>query len=72
MKDNLMQQCLEILKRDEVKKELIMITSPFFQLILNEIYPYIRIIILLMAFIFVLLIIIISLLLFILRNNYYL
>ena len=69
MKENFMQQCLEILKRDEVKKELIMITSPFFQLILNEIYPYIRIIVLLVAFIFLLLIIIITLLLFILRNN---
>ena len=64
-----MQQCLEILKRDEVKKELIVITSPFFQLILNEIYPYLRIIVLLMIFIFVLLIIILTLLLFTLRNN---
>jgi hypothetical protein len=69
MKETFMQQCLEILKRDEVKKELIMITSPFFQLILNEIYPYIRIIVLLIVFIFLLLIIIITLLLFILRNN---
>ena len=69
MKETFMQQCLEILKRDEVKKELIMITSPFFQLILNEIYPYIRIIVLLMIFIFLLLIIIITLLLFALRNN---
>ena len=69
MKENFMQQCLEILKRDEVKKELIVITSPFFQLILNEIYPYLRIIVLLMIFIFVLLIIILTLLLFTLRNN---
>ena len=69
MKETFMQQCLEILKRDEVKKELIMITSPFFQLILNEIYPYIRIIVLLMIFIFLLLIIIITLLLFALSNN---
>jgi len=41
MKDNIINQCLLILKRNDVKEELKNLLSPLIDLILVQIYPYI-------------------------------
>lgn len=41
MKETIIQQCLTILKRDDVKSELKNLFRPIIDLILQEIYPYI-------------------------------
>lgn len=43
MKDNLIKKCLTILKRDDIKKEIIEIMTPFTEPILAQLYPYIYI-----------------------------
>lgn len=43
MKDILIKKCLMILKKDEVKKEIIEIMTPFTEPILAQLYPYIYI-----------------------------
>ena len=40
LKDTLIKECLVILKRDDVKKEFTTILSPFIDLIIAQIYPY--------------------------------
>ena len=41
MKETIIKQCLDILKRDDVKTELKSLFRPAIDLILQEIYPYI-------------------------------
>jgi hypothetical protein len=41
MKDQIIEQCLLILARDDVKKELKELFKPLVSLIVQEIYPYI-------------------------------
>ena len=41
MKDQFIEQCLLILSRDDVKKELKELFKPLVSLIVQEIYPYI-------------------------------
>jgi len=41
MKDLLKEQCLQFLKKDDVKKEIKNLFSPILELILIQIYPYI-------------------------------
>jgi hypothetical protein len=41
MKNSLIDQCLEIIRRDDVKNELKNLMTPLIELILIEIYPYI-------------------------------
>jgi hypothetical protein len=41
MKDQIIEQCLLILSRDDVKKELKELFKPLVSLIVQEIYPYI-------------------------------
>ena len=41
MKDAIIDQCLQILKREAVKNELKHLMTPLIDLILSEIYPYI-------------------------------
>ena len=43
MKDTLVQQCLNILKREDVKKEFKMLLNPIIDFVLYEINPYIYI-----------------------------
>ena len=42
-KEKIVQECLEILGRDDVKSEIKNITRPLIDIILREIYPYIYI-----------------------------
>ncbi|MBE29508.1 hypothetical protein CL646_05535 [bacterium] len=41
MKNTLIDQCLEIIRRDDVKNELKNLMTPLIEAILIEIYPYI-------------------------------
>ena len=40
LKDSIIQECLVILKREDVKKEFKNILTPFIDLIITQIYPY--------------------------------
>jgi hypothetical protein len=62
MKDSIINQCLDILKTDDVRNEIKIIFSPVTDLILYEIYPYIYIIIFLVFLIFILILAILVLL----------
>jgi len=41
MKEAIIDQCLQILKREDVKTELKHLMTPLMDLLLSEIYPYI-------------------------------
>lgn len=41
IKDQFIQECLHVLKREDIKKELRNITKPWMDIILQDIYPYI-------------------------------
>lgn len=69
MKDSLMKQCLDILKTDDVRKEIKQLFSPVTDLILYEIYPYIYLIIFLVFLIFILILAILVILVTLLRNK---
>jgi hypothetical protein len=69
MKDSIINQCLDILKTDDVRNEIKIIFSPVTDLILYEIYPYIYVIISLVFLIFILILAILCLLIFIMRNK---
>jgi hypothetical protein len=69
MKNNLIKQCLDILKTDDIRNEIKVLFSPVTDLILYEIYPYIYIIIFLVFLIFILILAILIMLVFILRNK---
>lgn len=43
MKSSIVQQCIEILKRDDIKKEMKGLSKPIIDFILYEINPYIYI-----------------------------
>ena len=43
MKDSIIQQCLDILKRDDIKSEMKIFFKPIIDYILYEINPYITI-----------------------------
>jgi hypothetical protein len=47
------QQCLDILKQDDVKKELRLLSRPVIDFVLGEINPFIYFIIIILALIFV-------------------
>lgn len=69
LKDSLVQQCLDILKREDIKNELRTLLSPFISIVLYELNPYIYIIITLVFLIFLMILAILILLIFILRNK---
>ena len=69
MKDSLVQQCLDILKRDDVKKEIKQLFTPLLDFILYEINPYIYITVALVFMIFVMILAILVLLIILLRNK---
>ena len=69
MKDSLVQQCLDILKRDDVKKEFKLMLKPLIDFILYEINPYIYITVTLVFLIFVMIVAILIILILLLRNK---
>jgi hypothetical protein len=69
MKDTLVQQCLDILKRDDIKNEFKMLLKPVIDFILYEINPYIYITVSLVFLIFVMILAILIILIMLLRNK---
>ena len=69
MKETLLNQCLDILKTENIKNEIKIIFSPVTDLILYEIYPYIYVIIFLVFLIFILILAILVILVTIMRNK---
>jgi hypothetical protein len=69
MKNSLIQQCLDILKTEDVRNEIKILFSPVTDLILYEIYPYIYVIIFLVFLIFIFILSILILLIILLRNH---
>lgn len=67
--DSFVSQCLDILKRDDVKNEFKMLLKPVIDFILNEISPYIYIIVSLVTTIFIMILAILILLILLLRNK---
>jgi len=68
MKDSLVQQCLEILKKEDIKNELKILFKPVMDIILYEINPYIYITLILVFCIFIMILAILILLILVLRN----
>jgi hypothetical protein len=69
MKDGFVQQCLEILKRDDIKREIKGLCAPIIDLILYELNPYIYLGISVIVFICIMVLAIFILLILILRNK---
>ena len=71
MKETLIQQCLEILKRDDIRNELKMLLKPVIDFILYEINPYIYITLSIISLIFVMILSILIILIILLRNKHF-
>ena len=69
MKDSLVQQCLDILKRDDIKNEFKMLLKPVIDFILYEINPYIYITVALVFLIFIMILAILVILIMLFRNK---
>jgi len=69
MKDSLVQQCLDILKREDIKNEFKMLLKPVIDFILYEINPYIYITVALVFLIFIMILAILVILIMLLRNK---
>lgn len=66
MKDQIIEQCLIILARDDVKKEVKELFKPLVSLLVQEIYPYIY---LSLIFVIISFLLILGIFYLILRNN---
>ena len=69
MKDSIVQQCLDILKREDIKTEFKILLKPVIDFILYEINPYIYITMGLVFLIFVMILAILILLILMIRNK---
>jgi len=66
IKDTLIQHCLDILKRDDVKSELKNLMKPMINMILQDLYPYIFLSI---VFVFISFLLILGIFILLLRNK---
>jgi hypothetical protein len=69
MKDSLVQQCIDILKREDIKNEFKVLFKPVLEFVLYEINPYIYITVTLVFLIFIMILAILIILIFLLRNK---
>ena len=67
--ESLAQQCLDILKREDVKHEFKILFKPLMDFILFEINPYIYITVTLVFLIFIMILAILTILILLLRNK---
>jgi hypothetical protein len=70
MSESLIQQCVNILKKEEVKNEMKLLLKPIIHFILYEIYPYIYIVILFVFILFLMILANLILLILLLRNKH--
>ena len=66
IKDKLIEQCLDVLKRDDVKDELKQLMKPMIDMIVQELYPYIFLSII---FVFISFLLILGIFILLLRNK---
>lgn len=66
IKERIIQECFDILGRDDVKQEIKNITQPVIDIILKEIYPYIYISII---FVFISFLLILGIFILLLRSK---
>ncbi len=66
MKEQLIEQCLHILSREDVKKEIKEIFKPLVSLLVQEIYPYVY---LSLIFVIISFLLILGIFYLLLRNN---
>ena len=52
IRESFLAQCLEMLKRDEIKQEFKVLITPIIEVILQELYPYIYLSVLFVLFSF--------------------
>ena len=69
MKETFVQQCLDVLKREDIKNECKGLFKPILDFILYETSPYIYIALSLIFLIFIMILAILSILIFLLRNK---
>ena len=69
MKDSLLKQCLDVLKREDVKTELKLLLNPIIEFVLFEIRPYTYVTILLLFMIFVMVLANLALFIWFMRNK---
>ena len=69
MKDSIVQQCLDLLKRDDIKNEFKMLLKPVIDFILYEINPYIYMIMAMVFLLFVMILAIMIMLILLIRNK---
>ena len=69
MKETLLKQCLDILKREDIKNELNLLSSSVMEFILYEIKPYVFVVILFIVTMFIMNLIILIMLYFLLYNK---
>lgn len=69
MKDTLIQQCLDILNREDIKNQFKQLLKPVIDFILYEINPYIYIIVILVFVMFIMILAILILLILLIRNK---
>jgi hypothetical protein len=69
MKETIIQQCLDILKREDIKGELRTFCKPVIEQIFNIITPYVYVTILFVFLIFIMILAILILLILVLRNK---
>lgn len=69
MKESFISQCLDILKRDDIKTEVKTLFKPVIDFVLYEINPYIYITVSLVFLIFVMILAILIILIMLLRNK---
>ena len=69
MKYSFVQQCLDIMKREDIKCEMKKVFTPVIDILISEISPYIYIILTLVFSIFVMILAILILLILVLRNK---
>ena len=69
IKNTIIQECIDVLKRDDVKTEFKILFQPLMDFVLNQISPYIYLTILLVFLIFIMILAILILLILVLRNK---
>jgi heme/copper-type cytochrome/quinol oxidase subunit 2 len=69
MKETFVQQCLDMMKSEDIKSELKKIFAPVIDILILEVTPYIYIILTLVFSIFLMILAILILLIFVLRSK---
>lgn len=69
MKDTLLNQILDLLKRKDIKNEIKKIITPLTDIVISDLYPWIYLIVLLVFFIFFIILANLVILITILRSN---